>query len=51
MQNCLGLYIEENIIKYAKISKEKENIKVDSFGVKFYDDINKAIKQIILALI
>ena len=47
MQSCLGLYIEENIIKYAKISKEKENIKVDSFGVKFYDDINKAVKQII----
>lgn len=47
MQSCLGLYIEENIIKYAKISKEKESIKVDSFGVKFYDDINKAIKQII----
>ena len=47
MQSCLGLYIEENIIKYAKISKEKESIKVDSFGVKFYDDINKAIRQII----
>jgi Tfp pilus assembly protein PilN len=47
MQNCLGLYIEENIIKYAKISKEKDNIKIDSFGVKFYDDINKAIKQVI----
>lgn len=47
MQNCLGLYIEENIIKYAKISKEKDNIKIDSFGVKFYDDMDKAIKQVI----
>ena len=47
MQNCLGLYIEENIIKYAKISKEKDNIKIDSFGVKFYDDVEKAIKQVI----
>ena len=47
MQSCLGLYIEENIIKYAKISKEKETIKVDSFGVKFYDNVEKAIKQII----
>ena len=47
MQNCLGLYIEDNIIKYAKISKEKESIKVDSFGVKFCDDLNKTIKQII----
>ncbi len=47
MQNCLGLYIEENIIKYAKISKEKDDIKIDSFGVKFYENIDKAVKQII----
>ena len=47
MQSCLGLYIEENLIKYAKISKEKSDIKIDSFGVKFYDDIDKAIKQVI----
>ena len=47
MSNCLGLYIEENIIKYAKISKERENIKVETFGTKFYDNIDQAIKQII----
>lgn len=47
MPNCLGIYIESNIIKYAKVSKEKENIKIESFGVKTYDNLNKAIKQII----
>lgn len=49
MSNCLGLYIQNNIIKYAKISKEHDDIKVDSFGVKFYDNdnINVAIKQVI----
>lgn len=47
MSSCLGLYIEENIIKYAKVSKEHDNLKVDSFGVKFYEDIDNAIKQII----
>lgn len=47
MSSCLGLYIEDNIIKYAKVSKEHDNIKVESFGVKFYDNINKAINQII----
>lgn len=47
MSSCLGLYIEEHLIKYAKVSKEKETIKVESFGVKFYDKINEAISQII----
>lgn len=47
MSTCLGLYIEENIIKYAKVSKERDQIKVESFGVKFYDNIDQIIKQII----
>ena len=47
MSSCLGLYIEENLIKYAKVTKEREDIKVESFGVKFYDNIGKAIEQII----
>lgn len=47
MSSCLGLYIEEHLIKYAKVSKEHENIKVESFGIKFYDKIDEAISQII----
>lgn len=47
MSSCLGLYIEEHVIKYAKVSKEKDVIKVESFGVKFFDKINEAISQII----
>lgn len=47
MQTCLGLYIEEHIIKYAKISKDNGNIKIDAFGLKFYDKVEEAIKQVI----
>lgn len=47
MSTCLGLYIEENVIKYAKVSREKEQLKVESFGVKFYENIDQAIKQIV----
>lgn len=47
MSSCLGLYIEEHLIKYAKISKEQDKIKVESFGIKFYDKIDEAISQII----
>ena len=47
MASCLGLYIEDNIIKYAKISKDKDVIKIDSFGIKFYDRLEQAIEQVI----
>lgn len=47
MSNCLGLYIEENLIKYAKISKNHDNIKMETFGVNFYDNLEKAITQIV----
>ena len=47
MANCLGLYVEGNIIKYAKVSKDHEKIKVESFGVKFYENLEKTINQII----
>ncbi len=47
MPSCLGLYIESNLIKYAKVSKERDNIKVESFGIKFYDRLGEAIRQIV----
>lgn len=47
MAQCLGLYVEENIIKYAKISKDHDNIKIESFGIKFYENLTNAINQII----
>lgn len=47
MANCLGLYVEDNIIKYAKVSKEHDNLKVESYGVKFYENLSQAIDQII----
>ena len=47
MTTCLGLYIEPNLIKYAKISKEREILRVESFGIKFYDKLGEAINQII----
>lgn len=47
MSSCLGLFIENNIIKYAKISKEHDIVKVESFGVKFYDNLEDTVKQIV----
>lgn len=45
--SCLGLYIEEHLIKYAKVSKNHDKIKIDAFGIKAYDKIGEAIKQVI----
>lgn len=48
MPSCLGLYIEEYLIKYAKVSKERDKIKVESFGMKFYEGkLGEAISQIV----
>lgn len=45
--SCLGLYIEEHLIKYAKVSKDHDKIKVEAFGIMFYDKIGEAIDQVI----
>lgn len=47
MQNCLGIYIENNLIKYAKVSKDRDTFKVDAFGIRFFDNLNDAIKKIV----
>lgn len=47
MPSSLGLFIEENVIKYAKVTRDHENVKVESFGMKFYDRLSDAIEQIV----
>lgn len=48
MPSCLGMYIQNNLIKYAKISKEHNEFKVEAYGVKFFDlNIEETIEQII----
>ena len=47
MSSCLGLYIDEHIIKYAKVTKDHDNLKVESFGIKFYEKVGDAISQIV----
>ena len=47
MASCLGLYIQDNLIKYAKVTRDKDNIKVETFGVKSYDNIKETIDQIV----
>lgn len=50
MNTCLGLYIDNRIIKYAKVVQDQaKHVRVDSFGVKFIseDNLNIEIDKII----
>ena len=47
MSKSLGIYIENNLIKYAKVSKEHDNIKVEAYGVRAFENLNTEIKKII----
>lgn len=47
MASCLGIYIESNLIKYAKVSKNHNDLKIESFGVRFYENLNEEIDKII----
>ena len=47
MSKSLGIYIENNLIKYAKVSKEHDNIKVESYGVRIFENVSAEIKKIV----
>lgn len=37
MPKCLGIYIEDDVIKYSKVDKNKDALKIESCHVEFYD--------------
>lgn len=45
--SSLGIYIDNNLIKYAKIQKDKENYKIEAFNVVFYDNLEREIDKIV----
>lgn len=48
MSTCLGLFIQNNLIKYAKVSRDNENIKIENYGLRFYEqDLSETIEKIV----
>lgn len=49
MPSCLGICVGKNLIKYAKMSKDKNSslMSIDSYGVKFYDILSQTLSEII----
>lgn len=37
MPKCLGIYIEDDVIKYSKVDKNKDVLKIESCHVEFYE--------------
>lgn len=47
MQSSLGISITDKLIRYAKVNKNNDTYNVESYGIKFYSNLNEAIAQII----
>ena len=47
MANALGIFIDRNIIKYAKLNGTKDKLKVESYGMKYGQNHKELLKQII----
>jgi len=48
MSTCLGLFIQNNLIKYAKVSRENESVKIENYGIRFYEqDLSQTIDKIV----
>lgn len=50
MPSCLGIYTDNNMVKYAKLTTDKipGKYNIDAFGVKFYDNIQTTVNEIAL---
>ncbi len=48
MPSCLGIYTDKNMIKYAKVNRDKNSgmYSLEAYGVKFYDNIITAVDNI-----
>ena len=47
MASALGIFIDRNIIKYAKLDGTKDKLKVESYGMKYGENHKELLKQII----
>lgn len=48
MLSCLGIYVDNNLIKYAKVKRTKDTYKVEAFNVEVFEDLQEALEKIII---
>ena len=47
MSSCLGIYVDKNLIKYAKLKKVRDTFKVEAFNVEVFENLEKALIKVI----
>lgn len=47
MSSCLGIYVDKNLIKYAKLKKVRDTFKVEAFNVEVFEDLEAALVKVI----
>ena len=47
MATCLGISTENNLITYAKVNVDQEKVKVEACGIKFYDNLEKVLGEVL----
>ena len=47
MRKCLGIYIESNIIKYALVSENHNEMKIEAFGIRFFENFSSELSKVI----
>ncbi|MBP3596636.1 MAG: hypothetical protein J6J60_04460 [Clostridia bacterium] len=45
--SSLGIYIDNGLIKYAKLQRDKDNVKIEAFNVVFYDNLERELNKIV----
>lgn len=47
MLSCLGIYIDKNLIKYAKLKKTRDSYKVEAYNVEAFENLENSLDKII----
>ena len=48
MSSCLGIYVDKNLIKYAKIKKFRDNYKIEAYNVEVFEDLGEALNKVVV---
>ena len=47
MLSCLGIYVDRNIIKYAKVKKVRDFYDLEAYNVETYENLPRALRKVV----
>ncbi len=47
MLSCLGIYVDKNLIKYARVRKNRDSFKMEAFNVEPFENLEEGLKKVI----